>query len=62
VRWWLPSQRNQALLDWEKSILAFRNLALQVDIQNKPAQNLWYEKQAGLMDTSLRQWIVLTKP
>lgn len=60
VRWWIPAQRTQALLNWEESIRLFHDLALQADQSNEQNQRIWYETQARLMSTCLKQWIGLT--
>lgn len=61
IRWWLPSQRSDAVLNWEESIDLFQTLSKQADQANKQEQRRWYENQIKLMNISLKQWINLTK-
>jgi hypothetical protein len=61
VRWWLPSQRSDAVLNWEESIALFQTLSKQADQANKQDQRSWYDNQINLMNISLKQWIQLTK-
>ena len=60
VRWWIPSQRTQAMLNWEESIHLFQELALQADKSNEQNQRIWYEGQTKMMSACLKQWIELT--
>jgi hypothetical protein len=62
IRWWLPSQRPQAILNWEESIQEFRFLAEQANKDNRQPLRIWYETQLTLMTTSLRQWVTRTQP
>lgn len=61
IRWWLPTQRDDAILNWEDSIRRFVILAQDADKTNQQSRRIWYEAQIDLMKTSLRQWITLTK-
>jgi hypothetical protein len=61
IRWWLPSQRSDAVLNWEESIDLFQTLSKQADQDNKQDQRAWYDNQINLMNISLKQWIQLTK-
>lgn len=61
VRWWIPSQRTQALLNWEESIRLFQDLARQADKENEQSRRVWYETQLELMPTCLKQWVELTQ-
>jgi hypothetical protein len=62
IRWWLPSQRRTAMLNWETSIRIFQELAHQADHANQQKNRAWYETQVAYMATALKQWILMTKP
>lgn len=62
LRWWLPSQRPDAILNWNQSIQLFKDLAKQADEANKQDKRIWYEAQVDLMVPTLKKWIQLTNP
>jgi hypothetical protein len=62
IRWWLPSQRRTAMLNWESSIRIFQELSRQADYGNLQKKRIWYDNQISMMSASLKQWIALTQP
>lgn len=61
VRWWIPTQRTLAMLNWEESIRLFKDLASQADKENEQSRRIWYETQLKVMPTCLKQWVELTQ-
>jgi hypothetical protein len=62
IRWWLPSQRQKAMLNWESAIRIFQELSQQADHANLQKKRAWYDSQLSMMSASLKQWIALTQP
>jgi tetratricopeptide (TPR) repeat protein len=53
LQWNMPTQHNQAIINWEKCLDNFDTLALKADHNNKQDRRKWYQEKRSYMEQAL---------